>query len=279
MPLRAQYVKGAIDRVIDFRPGEGQNTGQSDEYFPENIFGRPSENARENFQAALPSEVCSIGFGGEIIVAFEGYTIMNGPGPDFVVFENAFLNPVTKRIFAEPAVVSVSRDGVNFIEFEYDPATLDGCAGVTPTHGDRDPFDPEVSGGDKFDLDDLGLQSVKYIKIKDISRMVKDNPDHKYYDPIITGFDLDAVVGLNLGHAATSVYKEKPACDIVQYGDIIRIKVLGDFKYRLADIAGRVIYSGESTHYYTLRIGRLESGFYILQVNCGDRLYTKKIIK
>ena len=68
-----------------------------------------------------------------------------------------------------------------------------GCAGVTPTFSHPDnsvsPNDPEVSGGDAFDLADLGLQSARFVRIRDTGT----NP----YEGVAGGFDLDAVAVVN----------------------------------------------------------------------------------
>jgi hypothetical protein len=183
-----------INTVVSFTPGEGQNLGQGDEFFPNNIFGRPSENASEQAAAASESEVLSLGMGGEIIVANSENVIIDGEGDDFTIFENAFVNPINQRIFAEPGVVNVSKDGVDFVEFPYNFATLEGCAGTTPTYGEQDYCDSEVSGGNSFDLSDIGIDSVRYIKIRDLTVEVAKNQSHKYYAISLSGFDLDALV-------------------------------------------------------------------------------------
>lgn len=184
-----------IDTVYSFFPGEGQNNGQDSEYYPMNIFGLPYPGATENTPVKSPEHVLSIGLGGEITVGFKNYIIIDKAGTDFIIFENSFLNPVNEKYFAEPAIVSVSCDGVNFIQFDFDSLTLEGCAGVMPTFGN--PAKPETCGGDKFDLSNIGIDSISHIKIKDISRFILDNPEHPFYDAIISGFDLDAVVGIN----------------------------------------------------------------------------------
>ena len=118
--LLSQLVPGrGIDTVYSFKPGKGQNSGQGSEYYPQNIFGFPDTSASETFQASDPAQVLSIGLGGEIIVGFKGLEIVNGPGPDFTIFENAFLNPVTNKIFAEPAKIAVSDDGIKYYEFHF----------------------------------------------------------------------------------------------------------------------------------------------------------------
>ena len=198
LPVLADYHRQGIDTVYSFKPGSGQNSGQDSGFFPRNIIGLPDTNARDNFQAADPATILSIGLGGEIIVGFKNYILIDGPGADFTVFENAFINPVTQKVFAEPAKIAVSIDGINYIEFPYDMKTLNGCAGKTPTNGDKNPFAPEESGGDKFDLSEIGVDSVRWIKITDLCDTLLKDESNPWYDPIISGFDLDAVVGLHL---------------------------------------------------------------------------------
>jgi len=192
-----QNSKQGADLLLLFRPGIGQNSGQSSEYFPKNVFGLPDSSARYEIPAVKPEEICSIGFGGEIIVGFQGKILRDKPGKDFTVFENSFYSPDFKKKFIEPAKVAVSKDGITYIEFPYDSQSLQGCAGITPTYGNKNPFDPNESGGDSFDLADIGIDSIRYIKITDISELLLDRK-HPLYDPIVTGFDIDAVIGLHL---------------------------------------------------------------------------------
>ena len=173
-----QNTTGFIDTVYSYKWGTGQNAGQDTAYFPKNIFGPPDSSANDQVPSNAPYQVCSLGLGGEIVVGFKNLVVFDGPGPDFTIFENAFLNPVTNKIFAEPGKISVSEDGIHFIDFPFDSLTLKGCAGVTPTHGNIDPFNPEESGGNQFDLADLHLKQIKYIKITDICQMILDNPQH-----------------------------------------------------------------------------------------------------
>ena len=185
----------AIDTVYSFIPGTGQNSGQDSLYFPQNIFGNPDKRATKVTPANDPNQILSLGLGGEIIVGFKNYFIVNGEGSDFIIFENAFVNPLNGKVFAEPGRVSVSKDEINYIDFPFDSLTLQGCAGITPTFWNKKY--PLNSGGDKFDLNDIGLDTINYIKIKDISQMLLDNPEHPFYDVTISGFDLDAVIGIN----------------------------------------------------------------------------------
>ena len=89
------------------------------------------------------TDTFSLGLGGSITLAFDDNVIVDGPGPDLLVFENAFLPTglTTLSPFAEPAVVEVSGDGVDWHAF---PCALTsapyypGCAGVYPVFANAD---------------------------------------------------------------------------------------------------------------------------------------------
>lgn len=206
-----------INTVISFNPGSGQNIGQSKDYFPQNIFGPPSRIASESVPESSPDNILSIGLGGEIIVANNQYIIKDGIGPDFTIFENAFINPINGKVFAEPATVSVSQDGIKWYDFPYEYSSLKGCAGMTPTNGSEDFNNPTISGGDQFDLSDIGLSYIRYIKIKDITEIILEDKNHYYYDPILSGFDLDAIVYLNYE------YQEILSVEVEKYYDYFNI--------------------------------------------------------
>jgi hypothetical protein len=175
------------------------------------------------FAASL--DVVSLGQSGSIDLAFTDNVIVDGPGVDFTVFENAFLELgvgfTTLPPFSEPGRVSVSQDGVLWFSF---PCSLDivdapyypGCAGVYSTlaNGDADPPHPAVptfgppiedlvglnaltmaipegSGGDSFDLADVGLSWARWVRI-DGANFV-DGP----VGPNNFGFDLDAAAAVN----------------------------------------------------------------------------------
>ncbi|MCS6809534.1 MAG: hypothetical protein NZ661_12085, partial [Candidatus Kapabacteria bacterium] len=241
------------DTVFSVRWGTGQTFGR--EFFPRNVLGLPDTNARSNIPSANPREICSLGMGGEIVIGWRQAVLVNRPGVDFTVFENAFIR-FDGRVFAEPAKVAVSRDGTSFVEFPYDSLTLRGCAGVTPTHGQYSPFDPMLSGGDSFDLAVLGIDSVRYIKITDISALVLNNPRHMFYDPTISGFDLDAVVGLHLLADArvTSVRAHADASAVVQrYAEVVVVsrstyqQEHAVWKVQLYSLLGQRVAEAEST--------------------------------
>jgi hypothetical protein len=151
--------------------------------------------------------------------------IEDGPGADFTVFENVFFvrgNPNNR--FMEPAIVSVALFEEQWHRFPVDVVPMSGTlpdeknpsyyargfAGRNATTGD-DPTDPARSGGDAFDLSDLhvpDLSWVRFIKIEAAGH--KAIVDDTGFDPVKhnaetgalsgdqkSGFDLDAVSAVN----------------------------------------------------------------------------------
>lgn len=181
-----------IDCVELFDPAPEASFGQ--DLYPAVIYGPP----RGGGQGGGSLHVLSLGCGGAITVFFDDPIIADGPGPDFIVFENAFGDP-DEGTFTEPARVSVSLDGVDWREF---PCQLDGqgswpplgCAGVMPVESNPengvDPTDPDVAGGDAFDLAQVGLAAARYVRLTDAAYEYDvDAP----FCGASGGFDLDAV--------------------------------------------------------------------------------------
>jgi hypothetical protein len=200
------------DRVVTMTVGPGGGGGSL-----ENVLGPPRGGGA--FQGSR--DTFSLGLGGSIVLEFTD-AIVDGPGPDFTVFENAFLTRgiATGPPFAEPATVSVSADGEHFVAF---PCALDqppyypGCAGIYPVFANADdpaapsPLEPSTtpiadlvgipidsftppagSGGDSFDLAAVGLPMARFVRIEasNLSPGLEG----------LAGFDLDAVAAL---HSAT----------------------------------------------------------------------------
>jgi hypothetical protein len=174
--------------ILSFAPGDGAGFGEDD--LPDVVLGPPS--GRGVLSGSL--DVLSLGKGGSIVLGFGEQRIADREGADFVVFENAFYpggDPTL--VFAEPGAVSVSEDGAEWFEFECDAAgdgmgRFAGCAGVTPAleydANANVPLDPALSGGDGFDLADVGLSRARFVRVADASN-AGSAPS--------AGFDLDAV--------------------------------------------------------------------------------------
>jgi hypothetical protein len=201
------------DRVVAYQIGTGGGAGSDG--MPGIVLGPP--HGRGAFQGS--TDTLSLGLGGWIVLEFTDGLIVDGPGADFTVFENPFLleGVVTYPPFAEPGTVSVSPDGVEWRTF---PCQLDtapyypGCAGVFPVFANADdpaapsPFVPcsvpiqalvgvpvnafptlTCSGGDRFDLADLGLPAARFVRI-----------DASQLEPGLAGtagFDLDAIAAVH----------------------------------------------------------------------------------
>jgi hypothetical protein len=171
--------------VMRFDPGEGAGFGA--ELLPGVVLGPPHGAGKQ----AGSLDVLSLGLGGEIVMAFGERTIVDGPGPDLVVFENPFFPSGDQtQVYAEPGEVAVSEDGETFVAFACDPESdlLAGCAGKTPTEKYDplmiDPIDPDLTGGDAFDLAMLGVTRAAFVRVRDRSADGAGNT---------AGFDLDAV--------------------------------------------------------------------------------------
>ena len=117
-------------------------------------------------------DVVTLGEGGSLTLGFDT-PITDGPGADFIVFENAFMVGLDSVCYAELAFVEVSSNGIDFARFPLSyvgpqsalgpfgalvPGSWAGFAGTTPVHAhastrpDIDPRDPARAGGDAFDL-------------------------------------------------------------------------------------------------------------------------------
>lgn len=163
----------------------GEHGGYNSQNLPDVVLGIPD---------ASRADVVSLGTDGEILIGLNGYLIVDGPGQDFIVFENPFSG------WTERAQVSVSDDGETFFDFDcnaFDPQRVyAGCAGVSEVNYSDDPeiyLDPETAGGDSFDLADAGLSLVRFIKITDMATCT--SPALCNFGK--AGFDLDAVAIVN----------------------------------------------------------------------------------
>ena len=201
------------DAVLDYAIGTGGGAREAD--LPGIVLGPPRGGGA--FTGSF--ETFSLGLGGHIVLAFTDNVIVDGPGPDFTVFENPFLlrGVTTLPPYAEPSTVSVSADGVHWAVFPCALATppyYPGCAGVYPVFANADdplapsplvpsttpiealvgvPVDdfvpPAGSGGDGFDLAAVGLAAARFVRI-----------DAGPYDARLgglSGFDLDAVAAVH----------------------------------------------------------------------------------
>lgn len=176
--------------VVEYLPGDDLEAQWMDE--------SEALGAVEPPESADVGSVVSLGRGGSLTLAF-GRPIIDGPGHDFAVFENAFSGS-----FLELAFVEVSADGETFVRFPavsltgsdvgpfglIDPTDVDGLAGKYP-----------IGQGVPFDLADLGAvapATVGFVRLVDVVGGTSlDSRGEVIHDPFPTigsaGFDLDGV--------------------------------------------------------------------------------------
>ncbi len=254
-----------IDTVYSVNWGNGQDLGRSKQYFPQNIFGAASSKATQFTPESAEEEICSLGKGGEIIVGSKDCYIVDKPGADFVVFENVFSTSTGAKIFVEPAIISVSKDGINFVDFPYNSNTLKGLAGIAWTIGNISPNDFPNCGGDGFDLAEIGMDSITHIKIKDISSIVSTLPyTNPFYSPeaTVSGFDLDAVAILNF---MPKVEADNFVLDIS--GSSINFSSSTPHDIKIFDILGNIINSESNVCAISYSKYSFLSGTYFISIS------------
>ncbi len=185
-----------VTGVVSFSPGPCAGFGAG--AMPQIVEGPPVGAGT----SAGSTDVVSLGVGGTIVLSFAPNAIVDGPGVDFVVFENAFYiggNP--NNIYAEPGEVSVSDDGTTWQVYPCTAtqAPYGTCAGWHPVLSSPQdgvsPVDYPACGGDGFDLADLGVTHARYVRVRDIgSETCPTDPKLRTND---MGFDLDAISILN----------------------------------------------------------------------------------
>jgi hypothetical protein len=168
----------------------GPDGGFGEDDYPGDVLGPPKGAG----DASGSFDVLGLGEGGSIVLAFDGGGIVDGPGADFIVFENPFfVGGDPQDVYANPGTVAVSEDGEAWTSF---PCTATAypwgsCAGWHPVYANAsdnsiDPLDPATAGGDAFDLADIGVAHARFVRIT-------DRPD------LPGDFDLDAVAVVNAG--------------------------------------------------------------------------------
>ncbi len=182
-------------KVESFTPGTCAGFGST--AMPDIVLGPPV--GAGDLKGSL--DVVSLGVGGEIVLSFDDNVIVDGPGVDFIVFENAFYAGGNEdQPVVDLAEVSVSEDGTTFTPFPCAPPAAppyDACAGWHPVYSAPNngisPLDPAKAGGDGFDLSTIGVAKARFVKIKDKA----SDPCNVTPKPDNAGFDLDAIAVVN----------------------------------------------------------------------------------
>jgi len=177
-------------RVLRFMPGHG-----SDGYFHD--FGgvdfKGSASGKPDCiesSAQKPDELKKVflplGHGGSIVYEITGGELIDGDGPDFVIYGDSVFSDAIETAKIE---VALEDNPSSYIEFPCDSVNppFMNCAGVHPVKVGREEDQLKV-GGDAFDLARIGIKKIRFIKITDTGDN-KDGIDLLYTD----GFDIDSI--------------------------------------------------------------------------------------
>ena len=228
MSPSAAFGASAAAAVCDYQQGVASQYVNSTGNFP----GRGIASTRKNFananinEANFPAAALtnpslrdaasntynfwSLGFGGWACFQLP-YTVFNGPGPDFYIFETTWQNQPCPS-YPERALVSVSVDGVNWSN------TVLICKDALSISGTSDAIDLTVFG--------QAFQMVNYIKLQDAS-----NPAN--FGGGADGYDIDNIFiaqapptppgqtrqGFSCGSAVSSLRRALPESSVSTFID------------------------------------------------------------
>lgn len=180
--------------IVFFRPGKNDLGETIQPYAPDHLAAiqgpdylwipvpiEPGPEQTEKMHR-IQSTALPFGYGGELLLKVKGNGyILDEPGADFALFENVMKSRIEQYLELGMVGVSESEDPASFRWYECDPQNdvKKGCFGMALTS----------SGGDQFDLGELGLHRARYIWIKDLGT---EKSKHSQEFPS-EGCDLDAV--------------------------------------------------------------------------------------
>lgn len=238
--------------------------------------------------------VVSLGDGGSAILTFSS-PILNGNGPDFAVFENAFNNT-----FLELAHVEVSSDGINYFRFESSSLSQINSQIMNEVNASDI---QNLAGkyraqyGTPFDLDEmigninLDINNITHVKIIDVIGNINepyssyDSQGNIINDPFPTpfetgGFDLDAIgvihsfVGIT---KLTTEFKVFPNPASLQATIIFNNYT--DKIIQLIDLNGIIVKQIKTkSNQLELNLLQYAKGIYIIKTIEGENVSIKKLL-
>lgn len=249
--------------------------------------------------------IVSLGDSGVAVLTF-ATPIYNGPGADFAVFENGFLDPGNvNNAFLELAFVEVSSNGVDFFRFPahsltstspqvpgagvYMDATLINNLAGKYISNNGTPFDLE----DLVGTPNLDVNFITHIRIVDVVGAVNgaygsvDTAGNLINDPYPTnfpigGFDLDAVGVIHQYGLSASSFASGNGVSVYPnpVSDVLFIKDNGNYSLTLTDITGKVLHTQRVATNTAIPFNGYASGMYYLQLqNENGEKWQEKIIK
>lgn len=268
-------------------------------------------SAGDSSQAIGPSDkmIVSLGDSGVAVLTF-AQPIINGPGPDFAVFENGFADPVDpEQAYMELAFVEVSSDGVSFFRFPATSHTQDtqqvaGTGEYMNARKVNNLAGKYISGyGTPFDLQEmtgiagLDVNNITHVRIVDVIGDLSvhqslDAGGHVINDPYPTpfptgGFDLDAVGVLNQQGSSGVAGMENPwalKAGPNPVSDVLQVNIgrpHAPLYIALYDISGKLLQStmvaGDN---YSFSFKNLPSGLYLLTAGESQAIqWSERIVK
>jgi hypothetical protein len=237
--------------------------------------------------------IVSLGDSGVAVLTFDR-PIKNEEGPDFVVFENGFVDN-----FIELAFVEVSSDGIHFFRF---PAISE--APSTVQIGAFDISDCRyfnnlagkyrIGYGTPFDLEELSgnlgldITSITHVKLVDVIGSV--NPQIGSFDSNgsiindlfptefpVGGFDLDAVGVIHQGPLSLSENQINFSIYPNPSNGEIKIKTNELISIRVLDIYGNEIYTVKDYSDETINLSRFSGDFLFIEIATKNSKYIEKI--
>jgi len=240
------------------------------------------------------TDIVSLGDSGIATMTFD-LLIQDGPGFDFAIFENGFMDD-----YMELAHVEVSSDGLHFFRFlstsetplnpQLGNASISDCRMINNLAGKY-----RVGYGTPFDLNeladdpDLDKMAVRYVRLIDVvgdvdgPHTTTDQYGFPINDPFPTnfhsgGFDLDGI-GIINGTVGLEEYEEVVYLSPNPTKDLVHVLFPGKANIEVVDMNGNVkLVSGHLEH-STLDLNELACGIYLIRVNAGNEIVVKRIVK
>jgi hypothetical protein len=252
--------------------------------------GFVTAGTENNVIGAADGTIVSLGDSGVAVIQFDN-PIMNGPGADFVVFENGF-NVSAYNDFVELAFVEVSSDGSNFFRFpavsKTNYATQIGSFGTMDVSLINNLAGKYVGNyGTPFNLDDipentlLDKSNITHVKIIDVIGSIygivsKDSLGNIINDPYMTnfasgGFDLDAVGVIHQNFTTSTISKytnasielfPNPTTDYI----IIKSKLNSTRNVQIYNSIGVQVWNQVINNVMEIEVGDWSAGVYYIKV-------------
>jgi hypothetical protein len=275
-----------VDVVRGFKDVSEEFQGYASYGVPENALGIAEGDG---------TTIVSLGDSGIATLTFPG-VIINGPGPDFAIFENGFTDN-----YMELGHVEVSSNGVNFYRFPSVSETPIDVQITNFTFGDCR-YVHNLAGkyrqgfGTPFDLEDLAhilnldVNHITHVRIIDVVGSI--NPLYATYDglgniindPFSTpwessGFDLDAVGVIH----SQPLELEEETLEFALYPNPSNhfIHFSSDFSGELTilDLSGRVLKSIMFNEDLLVDLTSFDAQVLLFEVQSNGRKFVKRVIK